>query len=99
MKICPKNPEQMRKENSQGQLESLRSLWEWRTKSALTLCLLAVSAVTISCSDTPSPTQAAKPYVPPTTLTLDAHTARTDDGRVVISGTTNLPDGLKMWIE
>ncbi len=72
---------------------------DWRMKSALTLCLLAVSAVTISCSDTPSPTQAAKPYVPPTALTLDAHTARTDDGRVVISGTTNLPDGLKMWIE
>jgi hypothetical protein len=70
-----------------------------RVKSALTLCLLAVSAVIISCSDTPSPTLAAKPYVPPAALNLDAHTARMDDGRVVISGTTNLPDGLKMWIE
>jgi hypothetical protein len=70
---------------------------DWRMKSAL--CLLALSALTISCSDNPSPTQAAKPYVRPTALTLDAHTTRTDDGRVVVSGTTNLPDGLKMWIE
>ena len=71
---------------------------DWRMKSALTLCVLAASAVTISCSGTPSPIQAAKPYAQHA-LTLDAHTTRTDDGRVVISGTTNLPDGLKMWIE
>jgi predicted nucleic acid-binding Zn ribbon protein len=31
-------------------------------------------------------------------LVIDASAARTEDGRVVISGTTNLPDGLKMWI-
>jgi hypothetical protein len=43
--------------------------------------------------------QAAKAYEPPLALTLDAQTSRTDDGRIIISGTTNLPHGLKMWIE
>jgi len=31
-------------------------------------------------------------------LVIDSSAVRTDDGRVVISGTTNLPDGLKMWV-
>jgi hypothetical protein len=68
-------------------------------KSAQALCLLALYTVSIGCKVTTSPTPTAKTYSLPAALTLDAHAGRTDDGRIVISGTTNLPDGLKMWVE
>jgi hypothetical protein len=66
---------------------------------ASALCLLAFSAVTVGCKDTTGRASTSKPYTLPATLNLDAHASRTDDGRVVISGATNLPDGLKMWVE
>ena len=37
-------------------------------------------------------------FSPLVDLVLDAQAERTEDGRVVISGTTNLPDGLKLWV-
>ena len=63
------------------------------------LTALALSTVSIGCKDSTSPTPIAKAYTVPAALTLDAHATRTDDGRIVVSGTTNLPDGLKMWVE
>jgi hypothetical protein len=68
-------------------------------KLAQALCLLVLYTVTIGCKVTTSPTPTDKPYNLPATLTLEARASRTDDGRIVISGATNLPDGLKMWVE
>jgi hypothetical protein len=68
-------------------------------KSALALFLLAFSIIVIACKDSTSPLPTTKPYTLPTALNLDAHASRTDDGRIVISGTTNLPDGIKIWVE
>jgi hypothetical protein len=46
-----------------------------------------------------SKSQVRKPYTVPSALTLDAHADRKDDGRIVIGGTTNLPDDLKIWVQ
>lgn len=45
----------------------------------------------------PAPKRAA--FSPEVEVVLGAHAERTEDGQVVISGTTNLPDGLKLWVE
>lgn len=42
--------------------------------------------------------QARQPFVRTADLVLTAHADRTDNGQVVISGTTNLPNNLKMWV-
>lgn len=39
-----------------------------------------------------------KPFSPLSVLFIEATPERTEDGRVVISGSTNLPDGLKLWV-
>jgi hypothetical protein len=71
----------------------------------VTVSLLAVSAVTFGCSSSSNSTQTAstvtptrQPFVRTADLSLTAHADRTDNGQVVISGTTNLPDNLKMWV-
>ena len=68
--------------------------------------LLVASALTIGCSNSgipnhvaSEPAAAASHFIPTSNLVLVANADRTDIGQVVISGTTNLPDGLKMWIE
>jgi hypothetical protein len=61
--------------------------------------LLASLGSVIGCKDSVSAPPTAKPYTLPAVLTLDARAYRTDDGEIVISGTTNLPDGLKLWVE
>jgi hypothetical protein len=61
--------------------------------------LLLMAAATAGCSDSTNPISAQKPYLTSAELTLDPQAIRTSDGQVVISGTTNLPDGLKMSIE
>ena len=70
-------------------------------KPTFALCLLALPAIILGCSS-PAPATSnsvAKPYSPPTALTLSAHAIRNELGQVVISGTTNLPDGVKLWVE
>ena len=68
-------------------------------KAGEALCLFALYSVTVGCRDSTSPIPPPKQYTLPAALTLDAGASRTEDGRIVISGTTNLPDGLKMWVE
>lgn len=71
------------------------------------VALLAASVVVSACHQSPTGSAAisgaAAPHRTPFStnddLVIDASAARTDDGRVVISGTTNLPDGLKMWVD
>lgn len=66
--------------------------------------LLATSLIIAGCHQSqdlaavsnPAPHQT--PFSTTNDLVIDASAARTDDGRVVILGTTNLPDGLKMWV-
>lgn len=67
-------------------------------KKALPVSLL-LALTFAGCSDNTNPVQTPRPYTIPAELVLDAHASRIADGRIVISGTTNLPDGLKMWIE
>jgi len=43
--------------------------------------------------------QIREPFLRTADMTLTAHADRTDNGQVVISGTTNLPENLKMWID
>lgn len=57
---------------------------------------IAATLNSINHSD-PAPKRAA--FSPLVELVLDALAERTEDGQVVISGTTNLPDGLKLWVE
>lgn len=64
-----------------------------------TIGLLVSVGFVIGCKDSASAPPTAKPYTLPAVLTLDARAYRTDDGEIVISGTTNLPDGLKLWVE
>jgi hypothetical protein len=75
-------------------------------KFLVPLFVLFVSIVAVGCSDSPNATQSATStsapvtrFVPTADLVLTARADRTDIGQVVISGVTNLPDGLKMWIE
>jgi hypothetical protein len=70
-----------------------------------TVSLLIASAAIFGCSSSSSPnqnsstvTQPPKPFVRTADLFLTAHADRTDNGQVVISGTTNLPDNLKIWV-
>ncbi len=67
---------------------------------------LLASLVVSGCHQSPSAPLAISdaaphrsPFSPNSDLVIDASATRTDDGRVVISGTTNLPDGLKMWVD
>jgi len=78
--------------------------------SQLTLPL-AILIVCSGCTNSPSPSPstsassaapsapAQRPYSLPTELRLDAQAQRTGEGAVLVVGTTNFPDGLKMWIE
>lgn len=70
---------------------------------ALLVASVIVSACHQSSSGPAAVSDAAVPHRTPFStnndLVIDATTARTDDGRVVISGMTNLPDGLKMWVD
>jgi hypothetical protein len=61
--------------------------------------LLLLALALLGCSKSPRATSEIKSYTLPAALTLDAHASRNEIGKVVISGTTNLPDGLHMWIE
>lgn len=71
--------------------------------------LVILSALIVGCSS-PATNQATKsahttqlqtrkPFDATAPMVLTAHTQRMDNGQVVISGTTNLPDNLKMWVE
>jgi hypothetical protein len=67
--------------------------------------LFAVFLVLIGCSSEPShPTSVApqpapqKPYAIPAEFTLKPVAERGPQGEVYISGTTNFPDGMKMWV-
>src|ERR1700735_160117 len=62
---------------------------------SLGFCFLA-----ICCSGplSTSPTSPVKPYVLPADFTLNAHAERGSEGEIYIVGSTNFPDGLKMWI-
>jgi ABC-type xylose transport system permease subunit len=60
--------------------------------------------VIAGCSDTPQSGKSAapqppQPYVIPAELMLTAHADRQADGSIVIAGTTNLPDHVKLWVE
>jgi hypothetical protein len=61
--------------------------------------LLPLIAMVLGCKGSPNSDPPPKPYAIPAVLTLDPRASRTGDGRVVVSGTTNLPDGFKMWVE
>jgi len=68
--------------------------------------LLIASAAIFGCSSSSNPNQNSstvtsppKPFVRTADLFLTGHADRTNNGQVVISGTTNLPDGLKMWVD
>ena len=67
--------------------------------------LLVASVVVSACHQSPSnsptvsnPAQHRRPFSTNADLVIDASGMRTEDGRVVISGTTNLPEDLKMWV-
>jgi len=75
-------------------------------KIFLAAVTLLASMVVSACQQSPSAPSAISDAAPHRTtfstnndLVIDASAARMDDGRVVISGITNLPDGLKMWVD
>jgi len=43
--------------------------------------------------------QHSRPYSLPTEFSIKAQAQRTTEGAIVVSGTTNFPDDMKMWIE
>lgn len=67
---------------------------------AILITGFVIFAVTLSRTSSPSHKASApsKAFSPNSSLFINAVASRTDDGRIVISGETNLPDGLKMWI-
>lgn len=58
------------------------------------LAILALFAT--GCSSEPERT--AKPYFLPAEMTLEAHSIRGPEGELYITGTTNFPDGMKIWV-
>ena len=60
---------------------------------------MALCAALIGCKDSINANAVAKPYTIPASLEINAQASRTDDGAVVVSGTTDLPDGFKLWVE
>ena len=70
----------------------------------LTGTALLIGLVIAGCRDsnsgsTASPAAAAlKAFSPNQDLLIDASASRLKDGRVVIAGNTNLPEGLKLWV-
>src|SRR3989442_3043333 len=50
------------------------------------------------CSETPQP-KPTKSYVLPAEFILDARAVRGPQGEIYIAGSTNFPDGMKMWIQ
>ena len=72
--------------------------------SVLALCLLIGGCSSKPVSNSPSSSSpvatpsSPKPYVLPTEFFLKPVVERGKDGEVYISGTTNLPDGMKMWV-
>jgi len=78
--------------------------WKDTLKAAYFSVLLTASIILVGCSSTPSGQsntvlEAHKAYAVPSEFFLKAHADRGVDGGIVISGTTNLPDGLKIWVE
>src|SRR5271170_5257872 len=69
-------------------------------KLSFPLSVSVVCLLTASCSQpsqtTPPPL--VKPYTLPSEFTLDAHAERGAEGEIYVVGSTNFPDGLKMWI-
>lgn len=63
---------------------------------ALFVCMVGCDSPTNTGQSTSIP---AKPFDRTADLILSAHVDRNDIGQVIVSGTTNLPDGLKMWVE
>jgi hypothetical protein len=57
-------------------------------------CFLIFGCSQTAPTPTPSP---IKPFVLPSEFTLDAHAERGGEGQIYIAGSTNFPDGLKMW--
>jgi len=69
---------------------------------ALSALILPVLIFGCSSSSTPDQNASSATLTQPlhtVDLTLTAHADRTESGQVIISGTTNLPDNLKMWVE
>lgn len=61
----------------------------------LLICLLMVGCSQTSPAPAPPP---IKPYVVPSEFTIDAHAERGAEGEIYILGSSNFPDGLKMWV-
>src|ERR1035438_8111747 len=61
-------------------------------------CVASVSVAVLmaACSSERMPSE--KPYSLPAEVTLDAHAERGPQGELYIIGSTNFPDGMKMWV-
>jgi hypothetical protein len=77
---------------------------------ATVVCFMALAWAVAGCSNSSNQEQPPRPaaakeaqargaYVLPDVLTLEAYADRTSDGRIVISGSMNFPDGMKMWVQ
>jgi len=65
----------------------------WRTL-ALSASLFLLGA----CSDSPDRVTAARRYTLPAELSLSTHAERGPEGEIYVVGSTNLPDGFKLWV-
>jgi len=63
-----------------------------------TLALSANLFLLGACSDSPDRGTAARPYALPAELSLSAHAERGPEGEIYVVGSTNLPDGFKLWV-
>jgi hypothetical protein len=68
-----------------------------RRKVIFSAFLSAVAFGVLACNSEPR-SESLRPYVIPAEITLKAAAARGPEGEMLISGTTNLPDGTKLWV-
>jgi len=66
--------------------------------AAVLVMLVVVACRESTPSSAATPTQAHKAFSPAADLFINASAVRAKDGRIVIEGTTNLPEGLKLWV-
>ena len=58
--------------------------------------LVILALLAAGCS--PEPERTVRPYSLPAEMTLEAHALRGPEGELYITGTTNFPDGMKLWV-
>ncbi len=76
-----------------------------RSRGSLVLALAILIAAALGCAESNRPTNSnanvhpQSNYQVPAEATFDFSIQRNNDGGVIVQGATNLPDGLKVWID